>query len=154
MLRQSHHLRNLSRKGFQANAENLVRHCQGYQFFARQAHVPMDNLICIPPSWAFSCLWLGMVGPLTKAPGGFEYIFVAIDKFTKWIEYKPLVKFSSAKAIEFLQDIMQRFGMPNRIITNLGSSLTITEFKSWRQDCGIGIDYASATHLRANGLLL
>ena len=95
-----------------------------------------------------------MVGPLAKAPGGFEFIFVAIDKFTKWIEYKPLVKFSSAKAIEFLQDIMQRFGMPNRIITNLGSSLTITEFKSWRQDCGIGIDYASATHLRANGLLL
>jgi hypothetical protein len=38
---------------------------------------------------------------------------VAIDKFTKWIEYKPLVKFSAAKAVEFIQDFMHRFGMPN-----------------------------------------
>ena len=35
-----------------------------------------------------------MVGPLKRAPGGFEYIYVAIDKFTKWIEYKPLIKFN------------------------------------------------------------
>ena len=61
------------------------------------------------------------MGPLKKAKGGFEYIFVAIDKFTKWIEYKPLAKYSAAKAVEFIQDIMHRFGMPNRIITDLGS---------------------------------
>jgi hypothetical protein len=64
---------------------------------------------------------LDQVGPLKKAKGGFEYTFVAIDKFTKWIEYKPLVKYSTAKAVEFIQDIMHRFGIPNRIITNLGS---------------------------------
>jgi hypothetical protein len=37
------------------DAEELVRHCTGYQFFAKQAHVPAHNLICIPPSWPFSC---------------------------------------------------------------------------------------------------
>ena len=47
-----------------------------------------------------------MVGPLTKALEGFKFIFIAIDKFTKCIEYKPLVKFSLAKAINFLQEIM------------------------------------------------
>jgi hypothetical protein len=81
--------------------------------FARQAHVPAHNLICIPPVWSFSCWGLDQVGPLKKAKGGFEYIFVAIDKFTKWIEYKPLVKYSAAKAVEFIQDIMHRFSMPN-----------------------------------------
>ena len=65
-------------------------------------------------------------GWITKAKGGFEYIFVAIDKFTKWIEYKPLTKYSAAKAVEFIQDIMHRFGMPNRIITDLGSPFTAT----------------------------
>ena len=43
-----------------------------------------------------------MVGPLKRAKGGFKYIYVAIDKFTKWIEYKPLVKFGSTKAVEFI----------------------------------------------------
>ena len=61
------------------------------------------------------------MGPLKKAKGSFEYIFVAIDKFTKWVEYKPLTKYSVAKAVEFIQDIMHRFGMPNQIITDLGS---------------------------------
>ena len=63
-----------------------------------------------------------------KAKGGFEYIFVAIDKFTKWIEYKPLVKYSAEKVVEFVQDIMHRFGMPNRIIIDLGSPFTAREF--------------------------
>jgi hypothetical protein len=110
------------------DAEELVRKCKGCQMFARQAHLPAHQLIYIPPTWPFSCWGLDQVGPLKKAKGRFEYIFMAIDKFTKWIEYKPLVKYSVAKAVEFVQDIMHRFGMPNRIITDLGSPFTATEF--------------------------
>ena len=69
---------------------------------------------------------------------------MAIDKFTKWIEYKPLVKYNAAKAVEFIQDIMHYFGMPNRIIIDLGSPFTAAEFQSWAQDCGFSIDYASS----------
>ena len=54
-----------------------------------------------------------MIGPLKRASGGFKYIYMAIEKFTKWIEYKPLVKFNATKAVEFMQDIMYQFGMPN-----------------------------------------
>jgi len=101
--------------------------------FARQAHVLAHNLICIPPAWPFSCWGLDQVGPLKRAKGSFKYIFVAIDKFTKWIEYKPLVKYSAAKAVEFIQDIMHRFGMPNRVITDLDSPFTAIEFRSWHK---------------------
>ena len=71
-----------------------------------------------------------MVGPLKRAPGGFEYIYVVVDKFTKWIDYKPLVKFNATKAVEFMRDIMYHFGMPNRIIIDLGSPFTAIEFRS------------------------
>ena len=47
-------------------------------------------------------------------------MMVAIDKFTKWIEYKPIASLTSAKAVEFIQDIIFRFGIPNSIITDLG----------------------------------
>ena len=112
------------------DAEELVRKCKGCQMFARQAHVPAHNLICIPPAWPFSCWGLDQVGPLKKAKGGFEYIFVAIDKFTKWIEYKPLAKYSATKAVEFIQDITHRFGMPNRIIIDLGSPSQLQNSKA------------------------
>jgi hypothetical protein len=35
-----------------------------------------------------------MIGPLTTAPGGFTHVLVAIDKFTEWIEYKPIATLS------------------------------------------------------------
>ena len=92
-----------------------------------------------------------MVGPLKHALGGFKYIYVAIDKFTKWIEYKPLVKFNATKAVEFMQDIMYRFGMPNRIITDLSSPFIAIEFRSCAQDCSNSIGYAFIAHPQANG---
>jgi hypothetical protein len=91
------------------------------------------------------------VGPLKKVKGGFVHIFVAIDKFIKWIEYKPLVKYSAPKAVEFIQDIMNRSGMPNQVITDLGSPFMAMEFKSWAQDYGISIDCASIAHQRPMG---
>ena len=77
---------------------------------------------------AIHLLGLDSVGPLKAAQGGFIYIFVAIDKFTKWIEVKPVTTMSAAKAAEFTEEITHRFGVPNRIITDLGSSFTGFEF--------------------------
>jgi hypothetical protein len=31
---------------------------------------------------------LDLVGPFKKAKGGFTHIFMAMDKFTKWVEVK------------------------------------------------------------------
>jgi hypothetical protein len=112
------------------DTEELIKKYKGWQIFARQAHVPAHNLICIPPAWPFSCWGLDQVGPLKKAKGNLEYIFVAIDKFTKWIEYKPLMKYIVAKVVKFIQDIIHRFGMPNRVIIDLSSPFTAIEFKS------------------------
>jgi transposase InsO family protein len=91
------------------------------------------------------------VGSLKRAKGSFEYIYMAIDKFTKWIEYKPLIKYSITKAVEFIQEIMNRLSMPNRVITDLGSPFLAIEFRSWAQDCDISIDYAYVAHPQTNG---
>jgi transposase InsO family protein len=55
------------------------------------------------------------------------------------------------KKVEFIQDIMHRFGIPNRVIIDLGSPFTAIKFKSWAQDYSISIDYASVAHPKANG---
>jgi len=47
---------------------------------------------------------------------------------SKWIEYMPLVKATSEKAVEFLNQIIHHFGIPNSIITDLGTQFTSTTF--------------------------
>jgi transposase InsO family protein len=58
---------------------------------------------------------------------------------------------TSAKAVEFIQDKIFRFGIPNSIITNLGSNFTSSEFFDFCEQRNIQIKYASVAHQRANG---
>ncbi|XP_039797731.1 uncharacterized protein LOC120662702 [Panicum virgatum] len=82
---------------------------------------------------------------------GYSHIFMAIDKFTKWIEVKPVTATTAAKAAEFIVEISHRFGVPNRIITDLGTSFTGFEFWGYCQESRIDIYYASVSHPRCNG---
>jgi len=38
-----------------ADAEKLVRHCEGCQFFTKRTHVPAHEIQTIPSSWPFAC---------------------------------------------------------------------------------------------------
>ena len=88
-----------------ADARNIVRRCPGCQFFSKQQHIPAQALRTIPPSWLFACWGLDSVGPLKMAVGGYSHLFVAIDKFTKWIEVKPVTTTTAAKAAKFIEEI-------------------------------------------------
>jgi hypothetical protein len=55
-------------------------------------------------------------------------VLVAIDKFTKWIEYKSITKLSVDRIVDFICDILHRFGFPNTIIIDLGSNFHSHEF--------------------------
>src|SRR5207253_4838025 len=105
----------------------------------------------IPITWLFVVWGLDMVSPLQRAPGGYTHLFVTIDKFTKWIEAKPVATITVAKTKEFFQDIVVRFGVPNRIITDNGTQFTGSEFKYWCEELGINICYASMAHPQSNG---
>jgi len=61
-----------------ADAEKLVRHCEGCQFFAKRIHVPPHEIQTIPSSWSFACWVLNMIGPFKPAPGNFKFVFVLI----------------------------------------------------------------------------
>ena len=69
-----------------------------------------------------------MIGPFKPALGGFRYVYIAIDKFSKWIEYKLLVSATAKKAVELFEDIIHRFGLSNSIITDLGTTFTSHHF--------------------------
>ena len=92
-----------------------------------------------------------MVGTLKKGPGGFTHTLVAVDKFTKRIEAKPITNLRSEEAVKFFLDIIYRFGIPNCIITNHVTNFTGKKFLDFSDGYGIRIDWASVEHPRTNG---
>jgi transposase InsO family protein len=134
-----------------SDAAELVQRCEACQLLSKQQHLPAQQLQTIPVTWPFACWGLDMIGPFKKAQGGYTHVLVAIDKFTKWTKYKPIASLTSTKAVEFIQDIIFRFGIPNSIITDLGSNFTSSEFFDFCKQRNIHIKYASVAHPRANG---
>jgi hypothetical protein len=53
-----------------ADSKDIVRCCEGCQFYDRQTHLPAQALQTIPITWPFAVWHLNMVGPLRQAPGG------------------------------------------------------------------------------------
>jgi transposase InsO family protein len=92
-----------------------------------------------------------MIGPLPTVPGGFNRVLVAIDKFTKWIEVKPVTCPKADRVLDFLDELVHRYGLPHRIITDLGSNFNNHQFWEYHENSGIDIWYVSVAHPRANG---
>jgi transposase InsO family protein len=92
-----------------------------------------------------------LVGPFKKAKGEFTHIFVAVDKFKKWVKAKPTTSITAAKAVEFIKEIMYKFGTPSNIITDNGTQFTAREFKDFCVDSDIKKNYSSVSHPQSNG---
>lgn len=94
-----------------------------------------------------------MIGPLPMAPGGFNRVLVVIDKFTKWIEVKPVTCPKAGRVLYFLDDFVHSYGFPNRIIIDLSSNFNNHKLCEYYENNGIDVRYVSVAHLWANGLV-
>ena len=74
----------------------------------------------IPITWSFVIWGLNLVRPVKRVPGGYTHLLVIVDKFTKWIEARPISKTKSKQDVMFFLDIVHRFGVPNSIIMDNG----------------------------------
>jgi transposase InsO family protein len=55
------------------------------------------------------------------APGGFRFLFVGIDTFTKWMEATPVVNITQEASVKFLKSIIYRFDISKRVVMNNGT---------------------------------
>jgi hypothetical protein len=77
-------------------------------------------------------------------------VLVAIDKFTKWIEYKSITKLSANRVVSFICDILHQSGFSNIIITDLGPNFHLHEFWNFSKRSAIKVKYVSVAHSRTN----
>ena len=105
----------------------------------------------IPPSWPFAVWGVDILGPFPRAVGGYRFLYVAIDKFTKWPEVTTVVNITKKSAVAFLKSIVCRFGVPSRIIADNGTQFKSRLFQVYCEDSGIQLCFASVPHPRGNG---
>ena len=74
-----------------------------------------------------------------------------VDKFTKWIEAKPVKTAESGPVIDLISGVVHRYGVPHSIITDNGINFTADGVKLWCSKMGIKLDYASVYHPQTNG---
>jgi hypothetical protein len=68
----------------------------------RQTHILAQKLQTIPITWSFTVWGMVLLCLFKKALGGLTHLLVAIDKFTKWIEARPLAMIGSKQAVNFI----------------------------------------------------
>jgi hypothetical protein len=61
-----------------------------------------------PHCMVFAVWGLDLLGPFKKGPGGLTHLLIVVDKFTKWIEVRPLAKIGSKQAVNFLRTTPNR----------------------------------------------
>ena len=128
------------------DAESLVLKCEACQHFSKRSQQPVSALRTIPIVWPFAVWGLDMVGPFKNARGSMTHLLVAVDKFTKWIEARPIKKLDGPTAVRFIKDIVVRYGMLNNIITDNDTNFAKGALTQYCSVSGIRHDLASVAH--------
>jgi hypothetical protein len=84
------------------DAMEIITKYRDCQFFQKQITKHANLLRPIDLSWPFAIWGIDIVGALPRAPGGFKFLLVAIDTFTKWMEVMPIVNITQEVPVKFL----------------------------------------------------
>nr|GEW30927.1 reverse transcriptase domain-containing protein [Tanacetum cinerariifolium] len=97
---------------------------------------------------------IDIAGPFSEGPGKVKFLIVAIDYFTKWVEAKAVATITGGQVKKFVWDnIVCRFGIPGKIISDNGKQFADNPFKDWCDKLNITQRFASVKHPQSNSLV-
>ena len=120
-------LRKIVRQGYywttmEADCAAHVRKCHQYQVQGDLKHMPPMPLHTMTSPWPFSIWGIDIIRKIHPiASNGHEFVLLAIDYFTKWIEAASYKVLNSKKVAQFIQtNIICRYGVPHEIVLDNG----------------------------------
>ncbi|GJR05438.1 reverse transcriptase domain-containing protein [Tanacetum coccineum] len=109
-----------------------IRACQDCQVHRPIPGNPQQKLTPITSPWPFYKWEIDITRLFPKGPGKVKFLIVAIDYFIKWIKAKPVATITGNQIKNFVWDnIVCRFGLPRKIISNNGKQFQDNPFKDW-----------------------
>jgi len=101
----------------------------------------------------FTHLGLDIIGNLIKTSNNNQYIIVAVDYFTKWVEAEPTQNVTSKDIIKFLINVFARHGVPQVITTDNGIQFTSDMTKIFLDLYDVYVKFTTTYHPESNGLV-
>ena len=99
----------------------------------------------------FDCWGIDFMGPFPKS-NGYEYILVAVDYVSKWVEAIPTKTTTTKVVLEFIRDhILTRFGVPRAIISDKGTHFTSRSFEALMSKYRVTHKVSNSYHPQTNG---
>ena len=99
--------------------------CQKLGKVTARNEMPQQPILVLE---VFDCWGIDFMGPFPKS-NGYEYILVAVDYVSKWVEAIPTKTTTTKVVLEFIRDhILTRFGVPRAIISDKGTHFTSQVF--------------------------
>nr|KYP43557.1 Pol polyprotein [Cajanus cajan] len=122
--------------------------CQRTGGISKRHELPLQNILEVE---VFDCWGIDFVRPLPSSYSN-EYILVAVDYVSKWVEAMATQKADARTVIKFLKkNVFTRFGTPRVLISDGGSHFCNTQLKKVLEHYGVRHKVATPYHPQTNG---
>ena len=123
--------------------------CQSYKY-TPVPKPPMQSITAESPASEWG---VDVFGPLPVSRRGNRYLVVMVDHFTRWVDAIPTAdQTADTVARVVVENIVARFGVPTRLITDQGPCFESRKFQEMLQYWGIQRARTSPYHPQANGV--
>ena len=115
-----------------------VRRCASCQRYKSSQRTPAGKMQPSRNDQPWETVSTDLVGPLPRSSKGNNYLLVFQDRFTKWVQCRPIRKATSKAVSQALyEEVITRFGCPRYIISDNGTQYTGQTFRQLLVDMGI-----------------
>jgi len=122
--------------------------CQKTGNISRRHEMPLQNIQEIE---VFDCWEIDFMGPLPSSLSN-EYILIAVEYVSKWVEAVPTQKADSKTVIKFVKkNIFSRFRTPRVLISDGGKHFCNVLLEKVLKHYGVKHRIATAYHPQSNG---
>jgi hypothetical protein len=148
----------LSRAGFYwpsmvIDCLKYYKGCEECERFGNLQLVPTALVHPIIKPWPFRGWALDFIGQINPPSSkGHRFVLVATNYFTNWTEAVPLKNMTHREVIEFIIElIIHRFGIPQTLTTNQGTSFISKEVREFTKSYKIKLLNSSPYYAQTNG---
>ncbi|KAK3892983.1 hypothetical protein Pcinc_003162 [Petrolisthes cinctipes] len=135
------------------DAGNWVRSCVPCQKSKVHRHTETGPGAFHQPQRRFAHIHVDVVGPLPPSDGH-RYLFTIIDRSTRWPEAIPMANATSTScASSLLSGWISRFGIPEHITSDRGTTFTLHLWTSLGQLIGTTVHHTTAYNPEANSMV-